>query len=190
MEKFTKELYKKMINNKGLTINRHMEELSYKNGYMVSIYGYEKQLKNFSFEEVKKVVSEYQKIVKGALYIGFWIDNNTIYVDISKYVFHKSQALKLGKQNKQIAIYDLEKKESIVIHYLDFYYITDTKNKDLTIATVNTLEEVKDVLKIKHSVRSIKNAFYQGKLLLDRYEIHQDYFTLDDMTNLEFGKEF
>lgn len=190
MEKFTKELYKKMLKNGGLTINKHMEELSYNEGYMVSIYGYEKQLKSFSFEEVEKVVSEYQKIVKGALYIGFWIDNNVLYIDISKYVFHKSQALKLGKQNKQIAIFDLEKQESVIIHYLDFYYITDTKNKDLTIATVDDLEEVKDVLKIKHSVRSIKNALYQGKLLLDRYEIHQDYFNLDDMLSLEFGREF
>ena len=190
MEKFTKKLYNKMIKNGGLTINRHMEELTHNIGYMVSVYGYEKKLNNFSFEEVGKVVSEYQKIVKGALYIGFWIDDGVLYIDISKYIYNKSQALKFGKQNKQIAIFDLEKQESITIHYLDFYYITDTKNKDLTVATVDTLEEVKNVLKIKHSVRSIKNALYQGKLLLDRYEIHQEYFNLDDMLSLEFGREF
>ena len=184
MEKFTKKLYEKMIKNGGLTINRHMEELTYNRGYMVSVYGYEKKLDDFSFEEVEKVVSEYQQIVKGALYIGFWIDNGVLYIDISKYIYNKSQALKFGKQNKQIAIFDIENQESIEIHYLDFYYITDTKNKDLTIATIDTLEEIKDVLKIKHSVRSIKNALYQGKLLLDRYEVHQEYFNLDDMLSL------
>lgn len=184
MKKFTEKLYNKMIKNGGLTINRHMEELTHNIGYMVSVYGYEKKLNNFSFEEVGKVVSEYQKIVKGALYIGFWIDDGVLYIDVSKYIYNKSQALKFGKQNKQIAIFDLEKQESITIHYLDFYYITDTKNKDLTIATVDTLEEIKDVLRINHSVRSIKNALYKGKLLLDRYEIHQEYFNLDDMLSL------
>lgn len=39
-----------------------------------------------------------------------------------------------------------------------------------------------------HSIRSIKNALYQGKLLLDRYEVHQEYFTLEDVLSL--GEEF
>lgn len=67
---------------------------------------------HFGDEGLKKVI----KIAENSTFtIGGWFDNqqNLFYYDCVMIVEDKETALKLGKANKQLAIFDLEKKKEI-----------------------------------------------------------------------------
>lgn len=84
------------------------------------------------------------------LYVGSWLDDGSIYFDLSVWVKDRSFSVRLGDMFKQKAIYDLKNKESIYLneeeekrlcehcgeevhegHYMfeDFYLCTDCFDK-------------------------------------------------------------
>ena len=68
------ELKKEVLKNKGLTVNAELKNANLKNGFMVSLMGYEFTTYNID-EAIKKSV-EYKDIIKNKnnCFIGFWID--------------------------------------------------------------------------------------------------------------------
>ena len=48
-------------------------------------------------------------------YIGFWLDNNDLYVDVSINIDNLSEAIKIAQENKQLAIYNCRKGETIYV---------------------------------------------------------------------------
>ncbi len=53
MKELTKELYNEILNNGGLTLDKNLEKLDKKEGFMVSIEGFERKLDRFTYEDVK-----------------------------------------------------------------------------------------------------------------------------------------
>ena len=51
----------------------------------------------------------------GTRHLGAWVDGDTIHLDPTTIVRNKRDALNLGQENRQIAIYDLRKSETITI---------------------------------------------------------------------------
>lgn len=114
-----KNIIENIKENGGGTYNKDLKSINAKRGYMVSLQGYERKCK--TEEEIKKAIKENMEIIKGldSAYLGAWIDEGIIYIDVSILVENKEDALELGKVNNQLAVYDLKSNESI---YLSYYY--------------------------------------------------------------------
>ena len=181
MKELTKELYNEILKNGGLTLDKNFNKIDKKTGFMVSVYGFERKLDQFTYKDIKAVVNEYKSLLKGCLYLGFWIDEGNLYIDISKWFRDKSEALKFGKQNKQIAIYNLKTNESIRVIYDEFYYLIDSKTT-LNVGVFDNLEQIKNALNLKNSTKSLYiNNVLDKKLLLDRYEVYKDVLYYEDL---------
>jgi len=103
------QFFTETLNNNGASYSILSGELNPTNGYFVSIAnkGITVDLSDFS----QKVVSDY--ISQNAIqlnqqkyFVGSWIDNGTVYLDITVQVADKRNALELGYRNGQLAIYD------------------------------------------------------------------------------------
>lgn len=114
-----KTIIREIKENNGGTYNKEYKTIDAKQGFMVSLQGYEKKCK--TEQEIEKAITENMEIVRGLdnAYLGAWIDEGITYIDISILVENKEDALELGKINNQLAIYDIENNESI---YLSYYY--------------------------------------------------------------------
>lgn len=138
---------KKIIDNKGATLDKNLKAINKNCGYMVSKLGYEKTFTFDNLDELEIEVINYKNKLKNNEYIGLWVDNNNIYLDISKYYTTKDRAVKTGIKNKQLAIYDLKNDKSIyltkkayiiykynkinndLIYYKEFYNLNDIKKE-------------------------------------------------------------
>ena len=91
-----------IIKNGGATFNQHGKIVQLKSGYQVSCKDlYKVPVKDF--KPVLSYVLTYHPMARGQ-YIGVWIDNGYAYIDISKRIATKKQAIQFGKQLKQLSI--------------------------------------------------------------------------------------
>lgn len=115
---------KEIVKKGGATLTHELKETKIKKGYFVSLLGYEKK---FDCEDAKNindyVVNLQSKIEdKKGYFIGLWVYKREVYVDISINILDKAEALEIGKKNKQISIYNIEKGNTIDIN--DYKYVT------------------------------------------------------------------
>ena len=152
-----KEIIKQGIKHGGFTKNEYLQDITEKKGYIISIEGYEKIYQMTSdISEIEKDIIDYINIIKNKkhLYIGLWVDDDKIYLDISKHYKSKEKAVLNGINNKQIAIYDVANKKSLPLTkktYIVYHY-----NK-----VKNDIQYIKEYLNIKDLERdyNIKNAY-------------------------------
>ena len=112
-----KEFVAAIIENGGATYNLANGGTVY-DGYMVSKKGFE-----MKFEpevDVTKAVCQYIKeygfeLYESENYMGAWIDKGVLYFDISNNYKSRSEAIKKGYENEQIAIFDVAKMDSIYL---------------------------------------------------------------------------
>lgn len=87
------------------------------NGFMCSI----KDIlivdkKDFNVKLLKSLVKKEFELLKNSKnYLGTWIDEGKVYIDISSNFSNLDEALKVAGENKQLAIFDLQKMESIYL---------------------------------------------------------------------------
>ena len=114
-----KKIIEEIKENNGGTYNKEYKTIDAKQGYMVSLQGYEKKCK--TEQEIEKAINENMEIIKELdnAFLGAWIDEGITYIDISVLVENKEDAMEMGKINNQLAIYDIQNNESI---YLLYYY--------------------------------------------------------------------
>ena len=89
--------------------------IEYNNGYMVSVEDILKvNITSVSLVNLSKIIGY---IVNGYKYknLGFWIDNNMLYIDKSINIPNLEDAVKIGVSNKQLAIWDCNLNESITL---------------------------------------------------------------------------
>lgn len=112
MKGLIKNILKTTKQNGGASINLHGD--SAKTGYMVSIKDCViAPLDKFNKKMIKKVMKQNKELLKENGYLGTWIDNGKVYIDISKNIKSRNQAINLGIKNKQLGIFDLNKFETI-----------------------------------------------------------------------------
>lgn len=172
----------KIIKNGGATLTRELEEAQDAKRYVVSVYGQEKVFKLNQLEELEKAVLSYAKGIKKGYYIGLWINDNKIYLDVSTSFDRKNQAMQFGVNNKQIAIFDTKENKSLDVIYDKFYTIVDTKNSyipDMNIASFDSLEEVANFF--DKSVNYINRCINGQVLINDRYQVFKDCLLFDDV---------
>lgn len=72
--------------------------------------------KDFNIKLLKYLVKDNFSLLKSnENYLGTWEDNGKIYIDISINFTSKEKALQVAKSNNQLAIFDLQKMESIYL---------------------------------------------------------------------------
>lgn len=72
--------------------------------------------KDFNVKLLKSLVKQEFNLLKNDKYfIGTWLENNKIYIDISENFTSKEKALQVAKKNSQIAIFDLNEMKSIYL---------------------------------------------------------------------------
>lgn len=173
-----------IIKKGGATLDSTGKESNAKTGYAVSLSGYEKtySLDNLNEGKVLEDIKEYLKI-DGLT--GLWVDKGLLYLDKSIIIEDKRKALKKGKDNYQLAIYDIRKGSSINLHYSIKYYTLYKLNKinnDLMfIKQYNTTKEIaKDFnIDINSIYQYIDNK--KNKLLNDRYILRSDTCDIQEL---------
>lgn len=99
----------KIKNDGGVTIHARTgsEPTS---GYAVSLPGYERTVPLAEFTAshlVKYVGDSWQGLSKGSAHLGAWIDGDTVYLDVSIVVPLQDDAIQLGREYGQLAVFNL-----------------------------------------------------------------------------------
>ena len=96
--------------NNGATLNKQGESLNYASGYQVSVCDLEIIP---AYRLTKKHLMEMLHRLEDGKCLGIWVDGGKAYIDCSEYVSTKKQALRLGKQRKQISVWNWKAGEAI-----------------------------------------------------------------------------
>lgn len=182
-----------IIENKGATLDKNYNNFSSSEGFMVSIKGQEIQVNKDDIQGIKKEIEKKREFIgnKKGLYIGLWLDNDIIYVDVSIHIIDYLKALEIARKNDQLAIYDLKNNDSIYLNYLKYYTLYRViRNKDNEVIDYKLIkqydkkEEIKEELKA--SIKTIDNIIYKN---FEQYEKRlkdfQDYILVSDKITLE-----
>lgn len=112
-------LIKNIIENKGATLTSELQNANLNKGYMVSIPNYERVVSLDSLssvEEIESTLNEYKTIAKkNNAFIGCWVYENNLYINLSKNYKRLKNAIRIGKQNAQLGIYDLSINDTILL---------------------------------------------------------------------------
>lgn len=87
-------------------------------GFMVSLVGHEKQIDadTLSVFDIEQYLEEHANELTSGAFLGAWFDiekTGLMYLDISVNVPDKETALNIGRENKQLAVFDLQTRESV-----------------------------------------------------------------------------
>ena len=88
-------------------------------GYMVALQGFE--LKVPVTEFFTGVVADYigqyaQELMSNpSLCLGTWVNEGTVYLDLSENIASRDKALELGRERHQLAIFNLETFEEVTV---------------------------------------------------------------------------
>jgi hypothetical protein len=109
--------YHSMIQNSG-GFSLDSQNNAPHSGYMVSVYGAERVIENYSSLDEARVNQECDsyRAANPSHYFGAWLDGDKLYLDNSVNIADIEVAIAFGRANKQLAIYDVNNGESI---YLD-----------------------------------------------------------------------
>lgn len=110
----TKKDLKNILKNGGASIKNGLVK-NLKSGFMASYENHENIIKyNKNESLILQMIKDYVKQFKND-YIGLWLDNGLIYIDVSKRFTSKKACLDFARKNKQLAIYDNKKGCSIYL---------------------------------------------------------------------------
>jgi hypothetical protein len=107
-------IHKQTIENQGCSMN--LDGHKPVKGYMVGSRGNEHKVNilDFNAGHIDSFIrSNLDKLHNRNYFVGTWIDNDIVYIDISLNMPNKNNALIWGKANGQICIWDVEKKVEI-----------------------------------------------------------------------------
>ena len=184
------KLINEIVKNGVSTLTRELKQAELKKGYMVSLEGCESQTKSDDYKAIMQAIEDKKAIVKDSknLYIGLWVDNGMMYIDISINISDKIEALEFAKKNKQLAIYDLENDKSLYLKdykfnkYYTIYKVIKNKNDDIIdyklITQKDNISELVNYFEC--SIKTIKNSIYSAlrddyKQLINDCIIIKDY---------------
>ena len=102
--------------NSGASYNMITKEYNPNKGYFVSLPNLETKvsLQSISVDDIATFINKHRSLLQDKTkFIGGWIDNDTVYLDISEQIFDKREALERGYKHNQLAIYNANKGEVI-----------------------------------------------------------------------------
>lgn len=163
--------------NGGITLNKRGDLFIKNKGFVVSVFG-----KEYQTNDLEKAVNKLLEYSKEGLMCGVWLDSDIYYVDVNEYYTEQEEAELVGLDNKQLAIFDLEKCESIKLIENDFIlYEYDKELDDLVaIGSYDTLKELARVNNItyKHASNYLIDNFKFNMNNLKNYNLIKDKYII------------
>ena len=162
------KMIKEILKNGGATLDYNYNNFNASTGYMVSLYGYEVKIDINDIEAIKKEIENKKEIAKKVNgYVGLWVDNGLMFIDISKHIIDYNRALEVARNNKQLAIYDLKNDKSIYLNYKKYYslykVIKNENNEIIDYKIIKQFDKKEDIKKeINASIRTIDNIIYKS----------------------------
>lgn len=113
MRRITKATINSIIKNGGATINKRGERVVLKTGYQVS----KCDLAIIDLENFNKfaLMSLMCRLEKRGEYLGVWVDNGKVYIDISHRIATRKQAMQAGRELNQLTILRWRDGECLVV---------------------------------------------------------------------------
>jgi hypothetical protein len=93
------------LNNGGGTFNAALQPINFSDGYMVAMTGVEIPVAGFNEESIQAFLGTANLSSPGAL-LGTWVNDGTVYLDITMHFTGLSRAMQTGLDFEQQAIYD------------------------------------------------------------------------------------
>lgn len=176
------EIINKVYEDGGITLDNNLKVATFKSGYIVSALGYERTYKALDFttqNKLERAITEYQALSKKLdLFIGLWVDNGRIYLDLSQHIGERRLAIKTARNNKQLAIFNCKTLESEYLKYKYYTVYKIEKNEDGEIESdyeVGQYDNIKEVANaLKKTISDIKEAIRTKSLINGLYEIKKD----------------
>ena len=102
MKNITLATVKSIIKNGGATIKIDGNRVNMKSGYQVSV----RDITVIPIEQFNKfILKEFlRRLSSKSEYLGVWIENGKVYIDVSRRIATKTEAVEKGKALKQISI--------------------------------------------------------------------------------------
>lgn len=175
-----------IIKNGGFTIDNEYKKIDKKSGYMVSLLGFETTVNIKNIDKIDAIINDYKKIIgnKKELYIGAWLDNDIIYIDISKHIEKKQNAVNFGIKNKQLSIYDIKNNDCINLlkNVYILYQYNKVNNDIIYIKEFTTLKDIEKTFNIKNACQYIAKSIDNiTTLLKDKYIIINDKISYEEL---------
>lgn len=182
------KMIREILKNGGATLDTNYNNFNSSIGFMVSIKGHEKKVNINDIENIKKEITKKRELIKTKknYFVGLWVDNDILYIDISKHIINYNRALEVARNNKQLAIYDLKNDKSIYLNYKTFYTLYKViKNKDNSIIDykiVKQFDKKEDIRKeINASIKTVDNIIYKSLAQYEkRKKDYQGYILVSD----------
>ena len=95
--------------NSGVSYNMLTKEYNPNKGFFVSLPNLETKvsLQSLSVDDIATFINKHRTHLQTKTkFIGGWIDNEVVYLDISEQIFDKREALERGYKHSQLAIYN------------------------------------------------------------------------------------
>lgn len=181
-----KDLFTMILQSGGFTIDADLQPIEKKDGYMVSLFGYEKTFTAEQAPDIEATIKEYQKKIadKKNLYVGAWYNEGIIYIDISKWIQKKQNAIHAGIVNNQLAVYDIKADESIDLNMESWIvYRVDARGDLLYEREFLTLADLKkEFANIKNIHAYIAaDADTEAPLVYGIYKIIKDCYSIAEI---------
>ena len=182
-----------IIKNGGATLDYHLNNFNSDKGFMVSIKGQEVKVNKNDIENIKKEIEKKREFIKDkkGLYVGLWLENDVLFIDISIHIIDYLEALEVARNNDQKAIYDLQKNDSIYLTYLKYYslykVVKDSNNKIVDYELIKQYDNKTDIRKeLEASCKTIDNIIYKSfKQYEKRLKDFQDLILISDKITME-----
>ena len=185
-----------IIKNGGATLDKNYNNFSSDNGFMGSLEGQEIKVNKNDIQGIKKEIEKKRELIqdKKGLYIGLWLDNDIMYLDVSIHIIDYMEALEVARNNDQLAIFDLKKKDSIYLNYIKYYtlyrVIKNIDNVVIDYKLIKQYDKKEEIIEeLKASIKTIDNIIYKNfkdyeKSLKDFRDLIlvSDKITLEEIT--------
>ena len=189
----TLEDIKRIIENEGATLDYNLNDFKSDRGYIVSLKGQEVKVNKNDIKGIKKEIEKKREFIKDkrGLFIGLWVEDDMMYIDVSIHIVNYLRALEVARNNEQKAIYDLKKNDSIYLTYLKYYtlykVVKDSNDKIIDYELITQYDKKEDIRKeLKASCKTIDNIIYKN---FDHYEKrlkdYQNYILISGKITLE-----
>ena len=182
-----------IIENKGATLDYNYNNFKSNRGYMVSVKGQEVKIDKNDIENIKKEIEKKREFIKDkkGLYVGLWLEDDIMYIDVSIHIIDYLEALEIARNNEQLAIFDLKNNDSIYLTYLKYYtlykVIKDSDNNIIDYKMITQYDKKEDIRKeLKASIKTIDNIIYKSfRQYEKRLKDFQNYILVSDKITLE-----
>lgn len=84
-------------------------------GYMVADGEHEMKVRTCTVETIYRYIQENLDTLSDSRYIGAWMDEDYVYLDVSEWFRHGSVARHTGTQRNQKAIWDIANSRSVLL---------------------------------------------------------------------------